>query len=99
MIAGENGPSVQQPDRSFYTALTEIRSRTAPRVRRRQATVDQPHLQKGDSGAFGGRIPAVSASHASAQPFQQFAGLRQRRVRIDPRGVFLAALPERRVVR
>ena len=53
---------------------------------------------KATFGTFGGRIPAVSASHPSAQPFQQFAGLRQRRVRIDPRGVFLAALPDRRVV-
>ena len=55
-------------------------------------------LLKPTLGAFAGGIPAVSASRASAQPFQQFAGLRQRRVRIDPRGVFLAALPDRRVV-
>ena len=65
----------------------------------RSSVLEGPVSSKRTSGAFGGRIPAVSASHASAQAFQQFAGLRQRRVRIDPRGVFLAALPDRRVVR
>src|ERR1039457_5943917 len=54
---------------SAETAHAGSRDRFAGRLD--EAVMTTGHLLKPTFGAFGGRIPAVSASHASAQPFQQ----------------------------